>query len=37
MDPLEVGADGCGLNDGEDAEAENLSDDGGGVAAGAWM
>ena len=26
MDPLEVGADGCELNDDRDAEAGNLSD-----------
>ena len=32
MDPLEVGADGCELNDGGDAEAGNLSVGDGGVA-----
>ena len=32
MDPLEVGADGCELNDGGDAEAGNLSVGGSGVA-----
>ena len=31
------GADGCGLNDGGDAEEENLSDGGSGVAAEAGM
>ena len=30
MDPLEVGADGCGLNSGRYVEAGNLSDGGGG-------
>jgi hypothetical protein len=30
---LEVGADGCELNDGRDAEARNLSVGGGGMAA----
>ena len=33
MDPLEVGADGCELNSGVDAEAGNLSIGGGGMAA----
>ena len=32
MDPLEVGADGCELNNSEDAEAGNLSIGGNGVA-----
>ena len=37
MDPLEVGADGCGLNNDGDAETENLSDGSGGVAAEVMM
>ena len=37
MNPLDVGADGCGLNGGGDAKAGNLSIDGGGVAAEARM
>ena len=37
MDPLEVGADGCGLNGGGDAEVGNLSDGGSGVATEARM
>ena len=32
MDPLEVGADGCELNGGGDAEVGNLSFGGGGMA-----
>ena len=32
MDPLEVGADGCKLNGGKDAEVGNLSVGSGGMA-----
>ena len=37
MDPLEAGADGCGLNGSGDEEAGNLSNGSGGVAAEARM